>query len=98
MGETSWLTRASVNGNTNIDHILDITEKLVQIGIRHLECKVANEEGLGWRGLTNIALRLVHVVDDKTAALQNAEILGLDGSSCFLDGAEFNISETMEPC
>lgn len=44
--ESPWLSGTSVNGNTNINDILDVTEKLVEVGIGHLEWDVTEEESL----------------------------------------------------
>jgi hypothetical protein len=65
--ETSWLTGTSVNGNSDINDISDITEELVQVGVGHLESKVADEESFGWRVLLSPLTSLGLVVDNNTA-------------------------------
>jgi hypothetical protein len=61
------LTGTSVNGNPDINDISNITEELVQVGVGHLEGKVAYEESLGWRVLLSPLTGLGLVVDNKTA-------------------------------
>lgn len=63
MSESSWLASTSVNGNTDVNDISNITEELVEIGIGHLEGKVADEEGLGWRVRHVLTAGPVLVVD-----------------------------------
>jgi len=79
VGESSWLTGASVNGNTDINDISDITEELVEISIRHLEGKIADEESLGWWVCGWLTAGLVLVVDDETAAFEDLLVLAFDG-------------------
>lgn len=92
--ETSWLAGTSINGNPDIDNIANVTEELVEIGIRHLEGKVANEEGLGGRIGGGAALGLGHVVDNEAAAFHDGLVLGLNGIGSLFDSLEFNISES----
>src|ERR1039458_6725974 len=76
--KTSWPTSASINGNTNVNDILNILEKFVEISIRHLKGKVANEECLGWGVLPGFSSRFVLVVNHETAAFQDGLVFGFD--------------------
>lgn len=48
VGEASWLTSPSVNGDSHINNVLDIAEQVIEIFVGHVEGHVANEKGLGW--------------------------------------------------
>lgn len=48
MGETSRLAGSSVNGDTDIEDVANLSEKIVQVFVRHFERHVANEQGLAW--------------------------------------------------
>jgi len=94
VGESSWLAGASVNGNTDINDISNVTEELVEVRVGHFEGKVTDEEGLGrWVAVFRTA-GLALVVDNETAAFINCLMLGLDGSGGLIDRAELNVSET----
>ena len=49
MRESSWLAGTSVDGDADIDHVLNALEEIVQITVGHLEGHVTDEEGLGGR-------------------------------------------------
>lgn len=92
--ETSWLASASVDGYSDINDIADIAEELVEISIRHLECKVANEQGLAGWVVDSVALGLRLVVHNQSAAFENTLVLGLNGGSSLRGAFEFDISES----
>merc|ERR1719262_1720681 len=95
VGESSRLASTSIDSNTDIDDISDVTEELVEISIRHLESEVADEEGLGgWVGGIFTA-GCVHVVDDEAAAFEHGLVLGFDGLGSLFDGFEFDVSESL---
>lgn len=95
MGKSSRLASTSINSNTDIDDVSNVTEELVEISIGHLESEVADEEGLGgWVGGIFTA-GCVHVVDDEAAAFEHGFVLGFDGLGGLLDGFEFNVSESI---
>ncbi len=94
MSETSWLAGAAVNGNTNVDNVLDVAEKLVQVGVGHLESEVADEEGLGWGVLGAVLGGVGHVVDDHAAAGEDGVVEGLDGLGGGVNVLEGNVTET----
>lgn len=96
VSKSSWLSSTSINGNTNINDIANVTEELVEIGIRHLEGEVANEESLGWRVVCITSARLAHVVYNDTAAFEEGLVFGLDRSFGLVNGLEFDISESVE--
>lgn len=95
MSESSWLTSAAVNGNTDVNDVLDVAEQLVKIGIGHLESEVADEEGLGWGVLLAGLLGVGHVVDDHAAAGEEGVVEVLDGLGGGLDVLELDISESI---
>lgn len=95
VGETSWLTGAAVNGNTDVDNVLDVAEELVQVGIGHLESEVADEEGLGWGVLGTVLGGVGHIVDDHAAAGEDSVVKGLDSLGGGLNVLEGNVSETL---
>jgi hypothetical protein len=95
VGETSWLTGSSVNGNTDVDDVSNVAEQLVEISVGHLESEVADEERLG--GLVLFAWLvggLVLVVDDHTAAFEDGFVLGFDGCGGLVDGLKLDISKS----
>lgn len=92
--ESSWLSGSSVDGNTDINDIVNITEELVEIGIGHLEGDVTDEEGLGWLGWPSGLVGFEHIVHNDAAALKDRLVLGLDGGSGLLDSLEENVAET----
>lgn len=94
VSESTWLTSAAVNGNTDVDDVLDIAEQLVQVGVGHLEWEVANEESLGWGVLGTVGLRVDHVVDDHAAAGKEGVVEVLDGLGGGGDVLEGDISES----
>lgn len=94
MCETSWLSSASINGNSDVEDVANITEKVVQVGVRHLESKVTDKKGLGWILHDPIYVGLELVVDDHLATLIDGVGLGLNGSSSLVDVLELDISET----
>lgn len=97
VGETSWLAGASVDGNADIENVLNVTEHLVKVGIGHLEGEVANEERLG-RGVCNLIWAVLgHVVHDQSSALEGSLVLGLDGSGCLLRAFKLDVCETNSP-
>lgn len=94
--KTSWLAGVSVNGNSDIKHVANLAEELVQVGIGHLEGKVADEEGLGWlieRAVLEAGLG--NVVDSKRAALKDTQVLSRNGVSSLLSGLELNICKAV---
>lgn len=95
MCESSWLSSASVNGNPDINDVADVAEKLVEVGIRHLEGKVSNEEGLGRRANLVFTLRLCHVVDNETATLHYGLVASFNSSSGFGNFSELDIAESI---
>lgn len=96
MGKTSWLAGPSVDGDPDVKYVSDVTEKLVEISIGHLESKVADKEGLGWwvhalRAVTG----LVYVVDNEAAAFVDLLMLGFNGSGCLVNGLIFNVTKSL---
>lgn len=96
MCESSRLAGAAVNSDADIDHVGDVAEQLVQVGIGHLEGEVADEEGLGGGvlGLDGVA-GLGHVVDDEAAAFEDGLVALLDGVAGGLDVFEFDVAESV---
>lgn len=94
VSESTWLAGAAVNGNTDVNDVLDIAEQLVQVGVGHLEWEVADEEGLGWGVLGTVGLRVDHVVNDHAAAGEEGIVEVLDGLGGGGDILEGNISES----
>lgn len=93
--ETSWLTSSTIDSNTDINDISNITEELVEISIGHLKGKVADEESLGWWVLLGgLASGLVLEVDHHSAAFEDGLVLGLDSSLSFCDSFKLNITKT----
>jgi hypothetical protein len=95
VGETSWLASTPINGNSDINDILNITEELVEISIGHLEGEVADEEGFGRRVGRIIPRRFCHIVNDKSATFKDCLMLSLNGGGGFFDRSEFDISESV---
>lgn len=94
MSETSWLASPSVDGNTDVNNILDIAEEVVDVRVRHLEGKVSKEEGLAWfSGPSDLLSLGARIVDDQVTALKYCLMSALDGSGGLLDGLEGDISE-----
>ena len=96
MCESSGLASASVNGNSDINDVSNIAEELVEISIRHFECKVTDEEGLGGRVRSVFTCLGCLVVDHKAASFVNGLVLRLNGCGCLLGSFKFNVSETVE--
>ena len=111
MGETSWLTGTSINGNAHIDDVLDASEERVEVAVGHFEGHVANEEGFGrwverflWTFCTTkagalavqLAGRICGVLDGEAAAFEELLIQGLDGFSGGGDGFEVDVSKSAE--
>ncbi len=95
MGETSWLAGSSVNGNTDVNDVSNVAEKLVEISVGHLESEVADEERLGGCVLGAwLVGGLVLVVDDQTTAFEDLLVLGFDGCGGLLDGLKLDISKS----
>lgn len=96
VGESSRLASTSVNGNTDIDDVSDVTEELIEISVRHLKGEVADEEGLRGFGLSRSTLAaLVHVVDNETATFNDGLVLGLNGLGGLFDVFELDVSESV---
>jgi hypothetical protein len=95
VGEASWLAGTSIDGNTDIDDISNVTEELVEICVGHLEGEIADEESLGGGVLSPLALCPVHVVDDEAAALEDGLVLGFDGGGGLFDAFEFDVAESV---
>jgi len=49
MSETPWLARSSIDRDSDVNHVSDATEQVVEVTISHLEGHVTDEEGLGGR-------------------------------------------------
>ena len=47
MRKTPRLSRPSINRYPHIDHILDLSEQVIQIAVTHIEGHVPYEEGFG---------------------------------------------------
>ena len=96
MCETSGLTGASIDGNSDINDIANIAEELVEISIGHFECQVADEEGLGrWVGFI-FASGDGLVVDYESAPFINCLVLCFNGGGCLFSGCEFNVSKSVD--
>lgn len=93
MRETSGLASASVNGNSDINDISNIAEELVEISIGHLECEVTDEESLGRRVVSVLALSGCLVVNHEAASFENGLVLGLNRCGCLFSGFELNVSK-----
>lgn len=93
VSESTWLAGAAVNGNTDVNDVLDIAEQLVQVGVGHLEWEIADKEGLGWGVLGTVGLRVDHVVDNHAAAGEEGVVKVLDGLGGGGDVLEGDISE-----
>lgn len=96
MCKASWLTCPSINGDPDIHDILDVSEKFVEICIRHLKCKVANEQSFARRVNTHRSRGLELVVYNEAAAVHDSLILGLYGSSCSINGIECDVTKPKE--
>lgn len=103
MREPPWLSRSAINGNTNINHIADAAEKVVEIAVSHLEGHVADEKGLG-RGILRLAgavgagfqLRGLEggVLDGEAAAFEELLVEGCDGFRGRFGGFEVDVAES----
>lgn len=98
MGETSRLAGAAVDSDPDVQHVADVAEHAVEVGVGHLEGEVADEEGLGGGVLGLVggglaAARVGHVVHDDAAAFEDGHVLGLDGLLGDVDGLELDVSE-----
>lgn len=94
VSESSWLTSATVNGNTDVNNVLDVAEQLVEIGIGHLKSEVADEQSLGWGVLLAGLLGVGHVVDDHAAAGEEGVVEVLNGLGGGLNVLELDVSES----
>jgi hypothetical protein len=103
MREPSRLSRSAINGNTNIDHIADAAEEVVEIAVSHLEGHVADEKGLGGRILrlagavgAGFQLRGLEggILDGKAAAFEELLMQGFDGFRGRFGGFEVDIAES----
>lgn len=85
MRKASWLAGSSVNGDTDVNDILDLAEEIVEVLIRHLEGHVADEEGFRRRVPGSEARSvagpffLEGVLDEHAAALEDLLVEGLHG-------------------
>jgi hypothetical protein len=96
VGKASGLAGPAVNGNANVENVLDVAEKLVEVLVRHFKRHVADEEGAGrlsglegalfpWRapgpGLVRVPGGAGAVeLADKVAALEDLLVEVVDGS------------------
>lgn len=94
--ESSRLSRAAINSNTDVDDVGDVAEQLVQVCVGHLEGEVADEEGLGG-GVLGLDDRagLGHVVYDQAAAFEDGLVALLDGVAGGFDVFEFDVAESV---
>jgi hypothetical protein len=106
VGKASGLTGPAVNGNADVENILNVAEQVIEVLVGHFERHVANEEGAGRRsGLESavVASRgplpggpgAVELADD-VAALKDLLVEVVDGSLCIGNGLELDITEAEE--
>lgn len=107
MGKASRLACPAVNGNTDIDHVLDLPKELVQISVAHVEGHITDEKGFGGvvRGGAVIArarggsaciamTRTERVLHCDAAAFVVLLIKEGDGLGSGVDSIEFNVAES----
>jgi len=98
VGEASGLAGPAVDGNTDVNDVANVAEKVVQVLVGHLERHVADEDGLG-RGIgyvfpvVGLHLGLVELADE-VAALEDLHVEVLDGRLGVLDGLVLDVSES----
>lgn len=99
VGEASGLAGPAVDGNTDVNDVANVAEKVVQVLVGHLERHVADEDGLG-RGIgyvfpvVGLHLGLVELADE-VAALEDLHVEVLDGRLGVLDGLVLDVSESV---
>ena len=104
MREAPWLACPPVNRHPDINHVLDLPKKIVQIAIAHVEGHVADEEGSGWRvlralftgghaGRTEVAAT-ERKLDGEAAAFEVLQVVELDGALGGFDGFKCDIAKS----
>ena len=108
--ETSWLSRTSVDGNTDVDDVSDALEKVVQVTVRHLEGHVSDEESLGGRvewsvgsveaawtlaGLKSLGL-VRSILHGEAAAFEELLVESFNGFGGRIDGFKVDVTKSTE--
>ena len=98
MGEPSGLACPSINGHTNVDYVLDVPEKVVEVFISHLKRHVADEQSLR-RGILGAGIRFrgplspYTVLHRQAAAFKDLLVQSLNSFGGRVTLCEFNVSE-----
>ena len=105
MREASRLAGPPINRDPDINHVLDLSEQIVQIAIAHIEGHVAYEEGSGRRvlgallakgltGRTGVVSGREGKLDGETAAFEILQIVEVDGALGGFDGFKCDIAKS----
>jgi len=99
VGETSWLTTPSVDGDSDVQNVLALAEEVAEVLVGHLERKVANEESLARWVPRLVADRVVGlaadvVLDDHTATLEHLLVKALNRSGGRVEVVKFNVTKS----
>lgn len=96
VGKASWLTGSPVHSNPDIEAVLNVLEKFVDVIISHLVVHVANEQGLGWWVRSHpIVARPGKVLDVEAPSIEDGVVHLFTGLGCSLQIGKLNISETL---
>lgn len=103
MRKASWLAGASINGNADVDDVLDATEKIAEVSVRHFKRHVANEEGSGRRVLCYIraiaalVVRRVRraggILDSDPTAFKQLHVEVFEGGVCRFLSREIDVGK-----
>lgn len=111
MSETSRLACPSINGDADIDNVLNTSEERIEVSVSHFEGHVADKEGLGgrvegffWSVCSRVAAALAielargicSILDSKTAAFEELLVQGLDGFGGGGNGFKIYISKSAD--
>lgn len=94
MGKAPWLARPAVDGDPDVDDVVDIPEQVVEVAVCQIERHVADEECLRRRVQLFLwgKIRLCEL-DDNTAALKDLHVHSFNGAFGGRDTVESDISE-----
>ncbi len=105
MREASWLARTSINRNSHINHVLDLSEQVVQVAVAHVEGHVADEEGFrgsvegavgeGGAGEGAGAFFRDAELNGEAAAFEVLEVVEFDGFGGGFDGFKLYVAESV---
>ena len=103
VGEASGLAGPAVDGDTDVNDVANVAEKVVQVLVGHLERHVADEDGLGrgagdvWLlvGVPGLFLGLVELAN-QVAALEDLHVEVLDGRLGVLNALVLDVSESVK--